>query len=174
MPFLIDGYNVYHAAIKMRNEWSHIVPQKLCQLVADDMHCMGDHAVLVFDGRPLRGQTVDNFDADCIRVLYSGPDQDADSLLEKLIKKTTAPRRLIVVSSDRVLRRAARRRRAVSLGAADYLSQLLQRAQHTPARPSEPQQKHQGLGKDELDSWLELFDLDLDSNHTGGKPPMTN
>ena len=162
MPFLIDGYNVYHAAIKMRTEWSHILPRQLCQLVADDMQQIGDQAMVVFDGSPLRGQTVEHFNANCIKILYSGPDQDADTLIENLIKKNTAPRRLTVVSSDRVLRRAARRRRAVSLGAADYLLQLQQRDQHTPARPTEPQQKRHGLGKDELNDWIELFDLDLD------------
>ena len=163
MPFLLDGYNVYHAACKLSEELAALTPSALCTLVAEDMHRLRDQAVIVFDGRPLHDAPPRILPAGYVRIIYSGPQTDADSVLEQLIQKNTAPRRLIVVSSDNQLRRAARRRRANPVRAADYLLQLFHRRQHPPPAQTEPPEKRRGLPAGELRGWLELFGLDPDA-----------
>ena len=160
MGYLFDGYNVYHAACKLKEEWSHIIPLTLCQLIAEDMCRLHDRAVVVFDGNMPRGWQADGLDSARIRVVYSGSGLEADAILEKLIRKDSAPRRLMVVSSDRQVCRAARRRRARSISSAEYLQQLDARSQQPAPVQREPDQKWHGLSEDETAEWLDLFEID--------------
>jgi len=160
--YLVDGYNVYHAARKMADQWSHITTLTLCQWIARDMQSLKDRAIVVFDGKKLRGQSLEILPAGFVEILYSGPEQDADTALEHLIQQNTAPRRLTVVSSDNRLRKAARRRRCKRLKSPEYLEELIRRQQTPPRRPTEPIQKRRGLAEGELTEWLERFGLPND------------
>jgi len=162
MPLLIDGYNVYHAALKFSSEWSRLVPMGLCRLVAQDMCRLGEAAVVVFDWPEPRGQFLKVEPEGYVRIIYAGPGRDADSALEKLIKDNSAPRRLTVVSSDRQVQRAARRRRARILKADEYLEALQMRSEQPPDRPQEPIEKRRGVAEGDLTEWLELFGIDPD------------
>ena len=162
MPFLFDGYNVYHAAIKLSEEWSGITPGTLCKLITEDMQRLGDFATVVFDGTPGPGRSDEVEPRGYVKILYSGGGKDADTLLEKLIKKNTAPRRLFVVSSDNRLCRAARRRRSISLKSIEYLLSMLQRIEAPAPKPREPREKRTGVPQGELNQWLELFGIDTE------------
>jgi len=168
MPYLIDGYNVYHAARKLAQEWATLTTVSFCTLVAEDLRRLRDWGIIVFDGGPLRGISYEVEPADYVRVIFSGAGSDADTVLEGLIQKNTAPRRLVVVSSDNRLKKAARRRRAQSLTAQEFLDQMVRRSAAPQRRPPEPQEKRQGVGPGQLEQWLELFGLeggdDFDAN----------
>ena len=162
MPFLFDAYNVYHAACRMSQEWAHLMPLDLFGLIARDMRRLQDAAIAVFDGAPPR-DTARKVDPDgYVKVIYSGPNTDADAVLEKMIRKNSAPKLLTVVSSDNQVRRAARRRRATRLSASDYLAAMQRRMKQPDARPAEPVEKRKGLSEGELNEWLELFGIDPD------------
>ena len=162
IPFLFDGYNVYHAACKLSEEWAHITPDTLCNSIATDMQSVNAHGVVVFDGRRTLQSQPQIKPPGYVRLVYSGPGVSADGVIEKMIQDSTAPRRLTVVSSDRRIRRAARRRRAISLTAGEYLEAMLKRANRPPPPPREPSEKRRGVPEGELDQWLELFGMDPD------------
>ena len=162
MPFLIDGYNVYHAAIKLSEEWSRMTPSTMCGFIAQDMQRLGDLATVVFDGTQPRGISMELNGFDCLKAIYSGPKSDADTLIEQFVQKNTAPRRLIVVSSDNRIRRVARRRKATSLASLEYLGDLIKRLQKPPRGPKEPREKRHGVPEGQLNQWLELFGIDPD------------
>jgi len=164
MPFLFDGYNVYHAACRLRPDWAHIVPITLCQYIAADICRLRDHGVIVFDGSLPRGRPEKVEPEGFLKIIYSGSESDADSLLEKLIQKNTAPRRLLVASSDRRIRRAARRRRAPSVTAQEYLQQMIIRMEQPPRRPSEPKEKYRGVPDGDLEDWLKMFGFDPETD----------
>ncbi|MBN2209933.1 MAG: NYN domain-containing protein [Sedimentisphaerales bacterium] len=162
MPFLFDGYNIYHAAAKMSDAWSHITPGGLCALLAEDLTILRDNGVCVFDGAPPRGSDWAGKTIGPLTTLFSGPGREADCLLEQLIKENTAPRRLVVVSSDNRVKRAARRRRAQTIIAREYLISLLQRRDRPAPPPREPRAKHEGVPPGQLNEWLEFFGIDPD------------
>ena len=162
MPYLFDGYNVYHAARKLSQQWAHITVSSLCVLIGEDMRVLRDCGVLVFDGRQPKGRIDQEQLPACVKLLYSGPKSDADSSIEQLIKENSAPKRLVVVSSDRRIARAARRRRAKKLGSAEYLFEMLKRAERPPAKPKEPPEKRHGVPDGQLGGWLEMFGIDPD------------
>jgi hypothetical protein len=160
MPYLFDGYNLYHTLTKVSAELSQKTPQFMVELITCDMHQLRDTATVIFDGKAQRGQHWTDDQAGLVQVLYSGPQSDADTQLEVKIQDNTAPRRLVVVSSDRRVRRAARRRRAKSVTSPDYLASLFQRLNRPPPAPREPREKRTGVPDGQLGQWLELFGLD--------------
>jgi predicted RNA-binding protein with PIN domain len=162
MPYLFDGYNLYHAMCKYSEVWSHTTPATMCSLIAEDMQRLRDHAVIVFDGTH-RGKPHQGLKLPRVKILFSGPKSDADSAIEKLIQKNTAPRRLQVISSDNRIRRAARRRRAKIHKTAEYLDALVKRMHQPPPPLREPKEKRHGLEPDQLDEWLDLFGLNPDN-----------
>ena len=93
-----------------------------------------------------------------LTVRFSRGYEDADALIEELIRAETAPRRLTVVSSDHRLHRAARRRRARAVDSdvwyAEILRRRLDRRQATPALPAKP---HVPLSEAEVAEWIERF-----------------
>ena len=165
MPYLFDGYNVYHAARKLSEEWAHITVSSMCLLVGEDMRIVRDCAIVAFDGHRPKGRIEQDQLPGCIKILYSGSKSDADSLIEQLIKENTAPKRLVVVSSDRRIIKAARRRRAKSLGSAEYLFEMLKRHDRPPAKPKEPWEKQHGVPEGQLRGWLEMFGIDPDEKN---------
>ena len=160
MPYLIDGYNVYHAARKLSEEWATLTTVSFCTLVAEDLRRLRDWGIIVFDGGPLRGISYEVEPADYVRVIFSGAGSDADTVLEDLIQKNTAPRRLVMVSSDNRLKKAARRRRAQSLTSPEFLMQMVRRSAAPKRGPAEPREKRQGVGPGQLEKWLELFGIE--------------
>ena len=161
MPYLIDGYNLYHAMCRFAPEWSHITPKTMCELIDQDMHLLRDHAVVVFDGTD-RGKPHGGLNFSHLKVLFCGHESDADTLLDKLIRKNSAPRRLQVVSSDNSVCKAARRRRAKTLKSPQYLENLLRRMNQPLPPPQEPKEKRQGLEPDQVAEWMQLFGFDPD------------
>ncbi len=162
MPYLFDGYNVYYTACKLQSEWAHLTPYNLCKLVGQDMQRLDDHATVVFDGVQPRGWSAEVEPRKHVKIVYSGAKNDADSVIESLVKKNTAPKRLIVVSADNRIRQAARRRKAVSVSGREYLEDMLKRMVPQTPRPRMPEEKKEGVPKGELDEWLDLFGIDKD------------
>ena len=163
MPFIIDGYNLYHAACKGHSEWASLTPDALCRLIAADMARRRDRAVVVFDGTRTLAATESVGSPSVIEVRYAGGGVTADSVIIEAMAACHSPRTWTVVSSDRVIRRSVRRRRAVSLGAGDYLDDMVRRLNRPHRGPAEPAVKFDGLSPDQTDStdaWLEAFGYD--------------
>jgi len=59
-----------------------------------------------------------------VRVVAAGPGRDADSLIEAMLERDSAPKRVTVVSDDRRLRRAARRVRASWMGSRAFVDRI--------------------------------------------------
>lgn len=124
---LVDAYNVLHVTGVLSPEVAGPDLQDLAELIALSRWA-SIPAQLICDGkatkaaRPPRG----------VKIVYAGAGKDADSLIESLIERDTAPRSLRIVSSDRRLRNAARRRKASWMSSEDFLRAL----NHDAGRPS--------------------------------------
>lgn len=128
MFFLIDGYNLALAAGVVRNLDGPGNAERARQRLLDWLRNHLDErqrarTTVVFDARQ---PTIDRseFSADGIRVLFAVDYDDADSMIEELIARHSAPRRLTVVSSDLRLKTAARRRRAVAIDSDQWLQEI--------------------------------------------------
>jgi len=93
-----------------------------------------------------------------ITVRFAAGYEDADALLEELIRAESAPRRLTVVSSDHRLHRAARRRKAKPVDSDAWYAQVVrQRADRRQSTSPTPSKPHVPLLEEEVARWLERF-----------------
>jgi len=93
-----------------------------------------------------------------LTVRFASQYEDADTLIEELIRADSAPRRLTVVSSDHRLQRAARRRKAKSIDSDAWYARIVRRRQQrresTPEAPAKPPVP---LLEEDVDYWIRQF-----------------
>ncbi len=144
MFYLIDGYNLVLAsglARTLNGPGNYLRAQSrlLGWLAGSLTEIERSRTTVVFDAKP---GTVDKKEliVDGMRVLFAVDYPDADSQLEDLIAKHSAPKQLTVVSSDRRIRTAATSRRAQALTSEDWYDQM-ERRKHQPPALAEPEEK---------------------------------
>jgi len=151
MALIVDAYNVLHRTHVLPNRYAMISATDLCRLL-ETSRWAGRPMAVVCDG--VRKPTEDDYAGE-VELIYAGAGGDADSVIERLIAASDAPRDLTVVSNDRRLQKAARRRRARTLASERFLRQLVR----SPKPPPAP-----GAGKPkqiaDTDHWLDAFDID--------------
>jgi len=174
MALLIDGYNVLHVAgILGRGVGPGSLARArlaLLNFLAESLEPEeGAQTTVVFDSHdtpPGLPRTVHHRG---LTVRFAVPYEDADTLIEELIRADSSPRRLVVVSSDHRLHRAARRRRAKAVDSDVWYHELVVRrrerqaaSEETPARPPVPLLDaditywlRQFGGESELQQWVE-------------------
>lgn len=179
MPVLIDTYNALHAwASAPIREDGHDVAG-LARLVARSRHA-GDRVRLVCDGTPPGGtESPHRWSAHGCEVRYAGAGNDADSLIESLIAKDTAPKRLLVVSSDRRVQRAAKRRGCPTASSEEFVAECISDAASADAEARARRELDDAeraktappaASPDEVRAWMEEFGYDP-SAVAGPEPP---
>jgi predicted RNA-binding protein with PIN domain len=164
MALIIDGYNLlYVAGIAEVGQGAgglrHARVALLNFLAASLDPAEAARTTVVFDAQDPPYGLPKVFEHRGLTVRFAPRGEDADSLIETLIRADTAPRRLTVVSSDHRIQQAARRRRARAVDSdvwyADLLAQRRRRAaeiaSHEPERPPAP------LLEEDVRYWVEFF-----------------
>jgi predicted RNA-binding protein with PIN domain len=165
MTLVIDGYNLLHASgILGRGigpgglERSRLA---LLNFLAESLEeAQRSTTTVVFDAREAPPGLPRVIEHRGMTVRFAERGEDADHVIEQLIRADSAPRRLVVVSSDHRLHRAARRRRAKAVDSdvwyADVLRKRIEGARRTrrSAKPTEPP------SAGEVRFWLRQFGLE--------------
>ncbi len=168
MRCLIDGYNLLHAMGVLRGR---VGPQglekarlRLLGLLAGSFGKDAATVTVVFDAAAAPPDAASEQDYQGIHVRFAVHQEQADDLIEDLIRQDSAPRQLTVVSDDHRLQQAARRRHCPVLGCLDFLEELTrQRRRPRHAVPEEPEKKTPS--QKDLEIWLQEFaDLDQDAD----------
>ena len=93
-----------------------------------------------------------------IQVAFAFDFEEADDMLESLIRKHSSPKNLTVVSSDNRIRKCAIARRATSIGSDEYLNQLERPMSNAEVLADEEAQRAETkLSDREVDEWLREF-----------------
>src|SRR5262245_50769053 len=142
MLWLIDGYNVMHAAGALGSEVLgrdvfRRRRRRFLNTLADALGAdRANETTIVFDASspPADFPLESSFKG--MNLIFALEDEDADTRIERIIAEHSAPKSLTVVSSDRRVRKAASRRKAKALGAEDFLD-FLERTQRQRSRAKE-------------------------------------
>ncbi len=163
MPLLIDGYNLLSAVGILAR---HVGPGSLQRARLALLNFLAEsldpgeipQTTVVFDASDAPPDLPHTLTHRGLTVRFATQYEEADQLIEELIRTHSAPRRLCVVSSDHRLQRAARRRKAQPIDSdvwyARVVDQRRQRRQPTPppsGRPDVP------LLADDVDYWICQF-----------------
>lgn len=165
MPYLIDGYNLLYAmgAIPKR-AGPHGLEKARLRLLGLLHSVYGDdaaHVTVVFDAAHAPPGAVGEEEYHGVHVRFAVGHEDADELIESVIRHDSAPKQLTVVSDDHRIQQAARRRHCVVLGCLDYLDGL-QRRRHQPSTPQPKDEKRTASSAEEVQEWLKAFAADGD------------
>ncbi len=159
MRILIDGYNLLHFVGLVRTRMGpgemERGRRRLISLL-ERAHGAETLVYVVFDGV---GSAADSKRPELdqgVSVRYAGRNEIADDVIEELIRRHPAPKRLTVVSDDHRIQRAARRRACRSLGCGEYLEELESKLRSK--RPP-PEQPAKAVSRPDADAafWLETF-----------------
>jgi predicted RNA-binding protein with PIN domain len=161
MALIVDAYNVLHCSHVLPERYALVSARGLCWML--DRSAYRGRIAVVCDGAPKPTENTE-LDIGRVELIYSGPNTDADTVIERLIEADTGPRDLLVVSNDHRIQRAARRRRAHVLGSEQFLRRLgrtMQRLDRTdtPPGPEKP------AGTADPEAWMRLFGF-----HDGNDP----
>ena len=199
MRFLIDGYNLMHAAGAIRRstgpaQFRKIRTRFLHELAATLGPIDSYLTTIVFDAAN-SPPDVSRFESHKgVRIVYAVDSLTADERIEELLEDEANPKDLTVVSSDNRIRAAARRRRAKSLTCDEFLDDLDARklmedrkkrglllipsreARPVPSR--EEKARVDGLNETETEYWLREFG-DIENEPEAAEvlnpaPPMIN
>jgi len=165
MRYLIDGYNLLHAmGLLSGRVGPHGLEKARLALLG---RLCGDHGTevagvtVVFDASRAPPGAVPEELYQGLHIRYA-LDSEADDVIESLIRRDAAPRKLTVVSDDHRIQQAARRRRCPVLGCLDYLDQMERLRKRKASAPETPA-KPEGVSGDETQHWLrESADLVAD------------
>ena len=170
MFWLIDGYNLMHAAgalggNEIGRETFRRRRRRFINELADALGPdRSRETTVVFDAKSPPADFGLEVNYKGLTLIFALGDENADARIEILIAGHSVPRSLTVVSSDRRVRRAATRRKAHCLTSDQFLD-LLDRFRHerwrekaaklpdatsVPDRPMTP-------SPDDLAYWLEQF-----------------
>ena len=177
MFLIIDGYNLLHATEifgPRRGPGSLDRSRRalLGFLAATLSEEERARTTVVFDAGPAASRLPNQAEHQGMTVLYASHHEDADTLIEQLIRACSGPRQLTVVSSDHRLQRAARRRRARAVDSRTwYTERLRQRHAQRTAPPHSRGDSRESLTEGEVDYWLAEFGLD-DAGPAEEGPPV--
>jgi uncharacterized protein len=166
---IVDGYNVlFSSPWLQRGRGPGWLEQARGRLVRGLAHCLDERAraetQIVFDARqaPPEGPREQSFSG--LTVTFAVGYDQADDLLEQLIRRHPQPKLLTVVSSDLRIQRCARACRANWVGSPEWLQPLLEPASEgAVSPPSAVMDKQVLLAEDallssaEVASWLREF-----------------
>lgn len=158
MPLLVDVNNVLHVVGVLPPDLAGIEVEDLGGLV-ESSRFRQEEIVFVCDGKPRRHRTSGR-----IKLLFSGAGISADDVIVRLVRRSTAPRRLTVVSSDREIATAVRRRRARVISSESFLSVLAEDASRSPVprgSRATASERHPADQR-QVEHWLRLFGVEAD------------
>jgi predicted RNA-binding protein with PIN domain len=162
MAYLIDGYNLLYALGVLHDRMGPTGLRKARQRLLGLLRAaLGpDEApavTVVFDAaRPPPGASAEE-DFGGIHVRFAVHQEEADDLIEELIRHDSAPRNLTVVSNDHRIQQAARRRHCIVVKCEDYLDWLNRHRRQLRQRPPEEGEKQEKLSEAETRRWLDEF-----------------
>jgi hypothetical protein len=162
MFFLIDGYNLIYARGGLQGRSGpHVLEKARLRLLGLLHGSHGDECgrvTVVFDAKHAPPGVDAEQDYQGIRVVFALTQDQADDLIEEMIRQASAPKKLTVVSDDRRIRTAAERRHCVAWKCDEYFD-YLERRRSTRAQPPPAADagKPDRLSPEETQRWLEEF-----------------
>lgn len=164
MALLIDGYNLLHVTgLSGKGEGPGSFQRSreaLLRFLAASLDAEQRKATTVVfdaaDAPPGLPGTVAHED---MTVRYARDYPDADALIEELIARDSAPRKLVVVSSDHRIQRAAKRRRSRTVDSDVWYADLWQRRVQSRSAAHElvPEKPIGELSPAEIAYWVSEF-----------------
>jgi predicted RNA-binding protein with PIN domain len=160
MFYLIDGYNLLHAmgvlAGKVGPDGLAKARLRLLGLLSGALGKDAPSVTIVFDAAGAPPGLLDDLEYQGIHIRFAVKFDQADDLIESLIRESSTPKQLAVVSDDRRIQSAARRRQCPVIRCLDFLEDIAKRRRRQLPMVKPDSEKKEALKKD-ANFWLQEF-----------------
>lgn len=158
MPLIVDAYNAMHVWRNAPLEEDGRDVEAMARRILLTRWA-GEACTVVCDGTPPGGSDGRHtFNIEGVKVVYAGAGKDADTLIEHLIARDSAAKRLTVVSSDHRIRKAAGRRGATALTSEKFVTLMEADAASGGGKRVGADGASEGaLEGREVNEWMEAF-----------------
>ena len=185
MNLLIDGYNlIFQCGLQGRRTDSLALEAARQRLISELTARLDDESrnrtTIVFDAadRPIKN-VPDEQSINAMRVIFAVHHDEADSLIEELIRSHSNPKNLLVVSSDHRIHKSALRRKATPIDS-DVWFERLERERHDAGMDrvkgrtgfGDSSEKQLPPGLENID-WEKEFGLSDDSEEPNCETPKS-
>ncbi len=141
--YLVDGYNLMHAAEGMPLDDLLTAREKVVDLCADFRGYVDASLVLVFDAYKQDNSRIHSEERDGISIVYTRTKQTADMYIEEKSRELVKPYKVIVVTSDALEQLSIFSTEATRLSSREFLSRYqnmkknMTHMEKAPIRPLE-------------------------------------
>jgi uncharacterized protein len=167
MHYLIDGYNLLHHVGRLQAKRSANLEAARVHLLQLLHSRFGKEAVqvtVVFDAQRAPADVPKQESYLGIAVHFTRYEE-ADDLIEAIIRKVSTPLQLTVVSNDRRIKDAARRRSCPVVECVEFWETLLHKPK-AETNPVAPESERPVQSREEVDEWVREFgDLEDDPGY---------
>ena len=179
MKILIDGYNLLHVAGILGRSMGRGSLERARLALLNRLSNLLDpndrkETVVVFDAKDAPRHLPTELVHKDITVRFARDFEEADDLLEYLIRTHSSPRRLMVVSSDHRVQRAAKRRKAKTNDSEPWLNQLQLRAEKPQTKKPFRKPSSRDLDAVEVAEWMTEFGFDFQTDLEETRPEKDN
>ncbi len=168
MHYLVDTYNLVHAAATMGGILGDMSVRKLCRLISATGSSI--RVTLVLDGRAKPDEPSENEFPD-ISLVYSGSGITADAVMAQMVEKAKNRRKWTIVSNDRAVVLHARRHFASAIGCESFLLRLTQNSPRSSDSALPPRKITGTPTTGESEHWMREFGLELPPDAPSPAPP---
>lgn len=160
--YVIDGYNLLHAMGVLGGRAGPHGLEKARTRLLNLLHgALGEetHAVtVVFDAAKALPGIAAEQEYQGMRVVFATGKEEADDVIERLIRQSSSPKALQVVSDDHRVQQAAKRRGSQARGCEEFLAWLDKHRRKRQVVAAEAPEKKDQLSDSEIRRWLAEFD----------------
>jgi hypothetical protein len=169
MHYLIDGYNLLHHVGRLpAGRVANLEPARidLLRLLQTRFKNEPGQVTVVFDaqGAPPRVPEQQQYLGIEVRFTLR---EEADDLIEAIIRRVAAPQQLTIVTNDRRIKEAARRRRCPVIECVAFWESLTQKPKPRPEPV--PEEERPAMTHEDVDEWLREFG-DMEDDGFDPKP----
>jgi len=165
MPFLIDGYNLFHAAQSVLPQGFDLGRSQLMSRLGGWVESTGEKLTVVWDGTSPPAQLAGQLGDKRVAEIYAGGRESADERIAKVLQADSGVREIVVVTNDREVQHSARRYGARVEECEAFLKRVVKdmRRKRSKTSGQEPDEKRRGLEAEVARDWLTAFGFDPDA-----------
>lgn len=157
---IIDGNNLLYA-MHAHAPLPHIGRETLVRVIDRWARLGSCKITLVFDGPTPRGGLSKQMTSSRIAVRFSAP-ATADDVIIAMVECARDHSDIRVVTSDKAIAHEARRNRCRHTNAVAFVAELFPSDRQSPPRAQPRQEKPQPPAGDQIQEWIDLFDIEGD------------
>jgi predicted RNA-binding protein with PIN domain len=155
---IIDGYNVIEAAPELFKKMPALENRRdhLLRMIRSTPYLRNKKIIVVFDGSSPQG-TPKKYRHHNIQVIFSGAQQEADQVIQDMIREESPRKSLLIISSDHEIQNTARDHNTQTSSSQAFWQQSRPRRSNQNKSHNTDYSKEKDLSQREVQEWLQIF-----------------